>query len=152
MIRGAHRLLPLWAVVTISLLACTNADPKPPAADRGAGTRETLVAAYLMALAARDGDALITLTDPVVDARADIVRLVETSGGTRVSEPTFNWRDEFGGTYVIATVTGTDTASGRLVSLTIPISRKANRFFLALGQADLRASDSVISSPLPTSR
>ena len=151
MIRNAHWFLALWVVMASTLVSCGVAESTPSAGLRGADTRESLVDAYLAAVAARDIPALTALTDPAVDARTDIVTLVGSSGGANLPNRTISWRDEFGGVYVIATVTGADATSSRPITLIIPISRKSGRFYLALGQANLSGSDSLISSPVPTS-
>ena len=136
-------------VAALTLVSCAVTQSTPPEASRGAATRDALVDAYLTALASRDTQALTALVDPAVDARADVAALITASGGTLLGNHAVAWRDEFGGIFVVATVTGTNAGSNQPTSLTIPISRKAGRFYLALGSADLRGSDSSISSPSP---
>jgi len=138
-------------VTSTAVVACDVTEPLPPTAARGAASREALVDAFLTAMAAGDSQALIALTDPVVDARSDVAALIRSSGGVRMAEPVIAWRDEFGGVDVVATVTGANAATGASATVTVPISRKADRFYLALGSANLGGSDSLISSPVPPS-
>src|SRR4029079_6056385 len=125
-----------------AVVACDVTEPLPPTAARGAASREALGDAFLTSRAAGDSQALIALTDPVVDARSDVAALIGSSGGVRMAEPVIAWRDEFGGVDVGATVTGSHRASRVSATVTVPISRKADRFYLALGSANLGGSDS----------
>jgi hypothetical protein len=138
-------------VTSTAVVACDVTEPLPPSAARGAASREALVDAFLTAVAASDTQALIALTDRVVDARSDVAALLRSSEGVRLAEPMIGWQDEFGGVYVVVTVTGANAATGASATLTVPISRKAGRFYLALGSANLGGSDSLISSPVPPS-
>lgn len=144
-------MLLLCPVMALTVLSCALTEPIPPSPTRGADSREALVGAYLEAIAARNSSALIALTDPVVDARADVAALVESRGGSSLRSPAIGWRDEFGGIYVVANVTGTDTTSGRPQQLEIPISGQNGRFYLALGSAPNQSGNAVTSSPSPRS-
>jgi len=138
-------------VTSTAVVACDVTEPLPPTAARGAASREALVDAFLTAMAAGDSQALIALTDPVVDARSEVAALIRSSGGVRMAEPVIAWRDEFEGVYVVATGRGANAPTGASATVTVPISHKADRFYLALGSANLGGSDSLISSPVPPS-
>jgi len=151
LIQRAVWVLLLCSVTSTAVVACDVTEPLPSSTARGATSREALVDAFLKGVAASDSQALIALTDPVVDARSDVAALIRSSGGVRMAEPVIAWRDEFGGVDVVATVTGANAATGASATVTVPISRKADRFYLALGSANLGGSDSLISSPVPPS-
>ncbi|HEX2755580.1 MAG TPA: hypothetical protein VHM48_08960, partial [Candidatus Limnocylindrales bacterium] len=79
------------------------ASPSSP----GQAAREALVTDYLGALERRDAAAIEAMVSPAVDASADIAQVLEQYGGVRLHELRATWLDEFGGSYVVATATGT---------------------------------------------
>ena len=117
----------------------------------GRDSKEALVDAYLAALQADNSNAMLLLIDPRVDARSDVVAVLEKNGGQRLADPTARYVDEFGGAYIIATVACTNVTNGSKIQLTVPVSHSNGRYYLALGQAPPSGSEAGIASPSPRS-
>lgn len=135
-----------WVLVGAAVLAvavgCT------PAADTGGReSKESLIKAYLTALQAGDAGAMLSLVGPRVDARSDVADAIQQGGGKELKDVTVSYLDEFGGTFVVATVNGLIAGDGSPFQTTVPIGRENGRYYLALGQVTPTGSESDTSSP-----
>ena len=110
--------------------------------------RDAVVADYLGALERRDAAAIEAMVSPRVDASADIVQVLERYGGVRLHGVQTTWLDEFGGSYVVATVTAAGE-DGAAYEIRVPMSWSDGRYYLALGQAPPRGSEAKPESPTP---
>ena len=135
-------------VVTLLVLAaaCGSAPPGPTQPVAGRETRDVVVQDYLAWLERGDGPAIASLVSPRVDATQDIQRALISDGGKRLSGVTIAWLDEFGGQYVVATVTGTGQDSAKH-EIKVPIARVDDRYYLALGEAAPDGSEANPASP-----
>ena len=104
--------------------------------------------AYLAALEQRDAAAIARMVSPGVDATADIAAQLEIYGGIGLSDPRVTYRDDFGGSYVVATVVGRD-AAGAARTVTVPLARVGDAYYIALGQMAPSGSEANPSSPSP---
>lgn len=135
----------LAAVIAVVLVAaCT-----PSAEGRGRKSKEALVDAYLVALEASDSQAMLALTNPRVEARAEVDDVIRMHGGQQLKNVTVSYLldVDLGGSPIAATVNGTDASDGSPVELTIPIGRADDRYYLALGQAKPSGSEANPASP-----
>jgi hypothetical protein len=114
----------------------------------GQAAREALVADYLGALERRDAAALEAMVSPAVDARADIAQVLGQYGGVRLHDVRATWLDEFDGSYVVATVTGTGE-DGAAYEIRVPMARSAGGYELALGHAPPTGTEASPESPAP---
>jgi len=135
-----------WVLVGAAVVAmaagCT------PAADRsGRESKESLVKAYLTALQAGDAGAMLSLVGPRVDARSDVADAIQQGGGKELKDVTVSYLDEFGGTFIVATVNGLIAGDGSPFQTTLPVVRENGRYYLALGQATPTGSESDTASP-----
>ncbi len=135
------------ALVAISLAACSVL-PSPTPASPGQAAREQLVRAYLDALAAGDEAAVQALVNPRVDAGSEVADALQRYGGVQLHDVQVAWDDQFGGSYVRATVTGT-AADGRAYELLVPMSRVEDRYYLAIGEATPNGHEADPGSPRP---
>jgi hypothetical protein len=134
------------AVVAIALVAgCA-----PGAETRGSESKEALVEAYLTALQAGDSNAMLSLVSPRVEARAEVADAIRQNGGRPLRDVTVSYLDEFGGVYIVATVTATNLGDGSRLQLAIPMGRDNGRYYLALGQAPPTGSEADTVSPSAT--
>lgn len=117
--------------------------------ERGRETKEAVVQAYLTALQAKDSKALLALVSPQVDAQADVTRVIQADGGKPLKGVEVSYRDDFGGIYVVTTVTGRVTTGDSPFQTRIPISRVGDRYYLALGQTPPTGSEADTASPSP---
>ena len=117
--------------------------------DRGRQSKEAVVQTYLTALQAKDSTALLALVSPQVDAQADVTRVIQADGGKPLKGVEVSYRDDLGGIYVVATVTGRVATGDSPFQTTIPISRVGDRYYLALGQAPPTGSEAEPASPSP---
>lgn len=140
--RSALVLALLAAVAGCSLLPAGSA-PSPQEA-----AREALLADYLGAVERRDAAAIEGMVSPAVDASAKIAQVLERLGGVRLHGIEATWLDEFEGSYVVATVTGTGE-DGAAYELTVPMRWNDGRYDLALGHAPPSGSESSPESPAP---
>lgn len=133
----------LAAVVALALVAgCA-----PGAETRGRESKEALVEAYLTALQAGDSNAMLSLVNPRVEARAEVADAIRKNGGRPLKGVTVTYLDEFGGVYIVATVNGTNAGDGSRLQVTIPMGRDNRRYYLALGQATPTGSEADPVSP-----
>lgn len=133
----------LAAVVALALVAgCA-----PGAETRGRESKEALVEAYLTALQAGDSNAMLSLVNPRVEARAEVADAIRKNGGRPLKDVTVTYLDEFGGVYIVATVNGTNAGDGSRLQVTIPMGRDNRRYYLALGQATPTGSEADPVSP-----
>lgn len=133
----------LAALVALALVAgCA-----PGAETRGRESKEALVEAYLTALQAGDSNAMLSLVNPRVEARAEVADAIRKNGGRPLKDVTVTYLDEFGGVYIVATVNGTNAGDGSRLQVTIPIGRDNRRYYLALGQATPTGSEADPVSP-----
>lgn len=115
---------------------------------RGRASTEALVDAYLVALQAGDSEAMLSLTSPSVDARAEVDTVIRKNGGHQLTDVTVGpVVDDFGGAYVVATVSGTNASDGARIELTIPMGRDGGQYYLALGQAAPSGNEANPASP-----
>jgi hypothetical protein len=136
------------AAVLVFPAACGSAPAGPTQPSAGRETRDRVVQDYLAGLERRDGLAIASLVSPRVDATEDIGRVLASDGGTRLSDVTIAWLDEFGGSYVVATVTGTGQNAAKHV-VTVPIARVDGRYYLGLGEATPSGWEADAASPSP---
>ena len=145
--RTGRRLTRVWVLVCAAALVlsagCSGG------VERGRETKEAVVQAYLTALQAKDSKALLALVSPQVDAQADVTRVIQADGGKPLKEVEVSYRDDFGGIYVVATVTGRVATGDSPFQTMIPISRVGDRCYLALGQAPPTGSEADTASPSP---
>ena len=129
-------------VVTLLVLAaaCGAGPPGPTDPLAGRETRDLVVQDYLAGLERRDRAAIESLVSPRVDATRDIQRVIGEDGGGRLSDVTIAWLDEFGGQYIVATVTGIGQDS-ELHTIKVPIARVDGRYCLELGEAAPNGSE-----------
>ena len=96
------------AVLALALVAgCA-----PSAQTRGSESKEALVEAYLTALQAGDSNAMLSLVKPGVEAQAEVADAIRKDGGRPLKDVTVSYLDEFGGVYIVATVSGTNAGDG----------------------------------------
>jgi hypothetical protein len=141
MIRRTVTLLIL--AMTISVAGCAA-----PPANTGRISRDGVVAEYLDAVRRQDATSMASLLGPGVDAREEIAAVLRTYGGLALTHVTVGYLDEFGGSYVIATVAGT-TSDGSARELEVRVSRIDGRYFLALGEGVSPHPVSDPASPQP---
>lgn len=143
-----ERVTTTLVVVTLLVLiaGCGSSLPGPTQPLPGRETRELVVQDYLAGLERRDGPAIESLVSPRVDATRDIQLALAADGGRRLSDVTIASLDEFGGQYVVATVTGTGQDSA-LHEIKVPIARVDGRYYLALGEAAPNGSEANPASP-----
>jgi hypothetical protein len=134
-------IIGLAAVLTVAI-GCTSVD-----SGRGRETRETLVQAYLTALQAGDQAAMLALVNPRVEASAEVAATIAQGGGKPLKDVAVSYVDEFGGTYIVATVIGKVAADGSPFRATVPMGRENGRYYLALGQAKPTGSEAGTASP-----
>lgn len=135
-------------IVLVAIIAGCSIIPTPSPPSPGQAARERLVADYLAALERRDSGAVAAMVSPGVDAAADIAAVMDRYGGVRLHDARVSYRDEFAGIYVVATVTGTGD-DGSPYEILVPISRVADGYYLALGQAAPSGSPANPASPVP---
>ena len=137
-------------LVVVALLvfvaACGSSLHGPTQSLPGRETRDLVVRDYLAGLERRDGAAIASLVSPRVDATRDIQHVLAADGGRRLSDVTIAWLDEFGGQYVVATVTGTGQDSA-VHEIKVPIARVSGRYYLGLGEAAPNGSEANPASP-----
>ena len=134
------------AVVAVGLVAgCA-----PSSQTRGSGSKEALVEAYLTALQAGDSNPMLSLVKPGVEARVEVADAIRKNGSRPLKDVTVSYLDEFGGIYIVATVSGTNAGDGSTLQLTIPMGRDNGRYYLALGQAPPTGSEENTVSPSAT--
>jgi hypothetical protein len=109
--------------------------------------RDALVTAYLDAVQRRDTAGLVRLASPEVDPSDDIAALLEMSGGMELEDVSVSYLDEFGGQFLVATVSGTVVGDGSAVQLKIGISRVGDRHDLAAGSAVPPGGEADPASP-----
>ena len=136
------------AAILVLAAGCGSAPAGPTQPLAGRETRERIVQDYLAGLERRDGPAIAWLVSPRVDAAADIRRALASDGGMRLREVTIAWLDEFGGIYVVATVTGIGQDSAKHV-INVPIARANGRYYLGLGEATPSGWEANPASPSP---
>jgi len=134
-----------WLVGGMILLAIV-AGCTPVADTGGQESRESLVEAYLTALKAGDADAMISLVEPNVDARADVANAIQRDGGRELRTVTFSYLEEFGSSMMVA-VNGVFAGDGSTFQSTIPMTRVNGRYYLAIGQGTPTGNESDTSSP-----
>lgn len=144
---SAARCLVAVLALLASFAAC-SAVPLGTTAPPGQAARERIVLAYLVALERQDGEAIAAMTNPRVDASAEIAAALGKYGGVRVHDARVAYLDEFGGVYVIARVTGT-IDDGSAVELWVPISCVDGNYYLALGRAMPSGSEAIPGSHNP---
>jgi hypothetical protein len=132
------------AIAILVVAACTLGAETP-----GRGSKEALVEAYLVALQASDSKAMLSLVDPRVEAGAEVAEALEEHGGVPLKDVTVSYLDEFGGSFIVATVKATNAIDGSSIEFTIPIGRADDRFQLALGLGTPTGSEANPASPSP---
>lgn len=138
----------LAAVVLVAAVASCSLMPGATPAPAGQAQREVLIGQFIDAVERGDAAAIAGMTDPAVDARADIAAILEAHGDRRWSDVRVEWgADELGGQAIWADITGT-TPAGRdsIRVLTIWDTRRAT---LALGAAPGIDPGSDPASPQP---
>ena len=138
----------LAMIAALAIVAGCSLTPAASPASPGQAARERLVTDYLAALQRQDAGAVAAMVSPGVDATADIAAAMDQFGGVRLYDTRASWSDEFGGIYVVATVTGISD-DGRAHEIRVPISRVAGDYYLALGQAAPSGSEANPASPMP---
>jgi len=134
------------AVVAVALVAgCA-----PSTQTRGSESKEALVEAYLTALQAGDSNAMLSLVKPGVEAQLEVADAIRKDGSRPLRDVTVSYLDEFGGVYIVATVSGTNAGDGSTLQLTIPMSHDNGRYYLALGQAPPTGNEANTASPSAT--
>jgi hypothetical protein len=135
-------------VALLAIIAGCSILPAATPASLGQAARERLVIDYLSALERRDGEAIAAMVNPRVDATSDIAAALDQYGGVQLHDTRVSYLDDFGGTYVVATVSGTDD-DGTMYEIRVPISRVEDDYYLALGQATPMGSEANPDSPAP---
>jgi hypothetical protein len=135
-------------VALLAIIAGCSILPAATPASLGQPARERLVIDYLSALERRDGEAIAAMVNPRVDATVDIAAALDQYGGVQLHDTRVSYLDDFGGTYVVATVSGTGD-DGTTYEIEVPISRVDDDYYLALGQATPTGSEANPESPAP---
>lgn len=130
-------------VIAVALVAGCG----PGAQARGGESKEAMVEAYLAALQAADSNSMLMLVKPGVDAQADVADAIRTAGGRPLTGVTVSYLDEFGGTYIVATVGCTSVGDASSLQFTIPMTRDNGRYYLALGQAAPKGNEADTVRP-----
>jgi hypothetical protein len=138
-----------WLVAALVAVALV-AGCAPGAETRGSESKEALVEAYLTALQAGDSSAMLSLVSPRVEAQVEVADAIREDGGRPLKDVTVSYLDEFGGVYIVATVTATNLGDGSRLQLAIPMGRDNGRYYLALGQAPPTGSEADTVSPSAT--
>ena len=138
-----------WLAAAVLALALV-AGCAPSAQTRGSESKEALVEAYLTALQAGDSNAMLSLVKPGVEAQLEVADAIRKDGSRPLRDVTVSYLDEFGGVYIVATVSGTNAGDGSTLQLTIPMSHDNGRYYLALGQAPPTGNEANTASPSAT--
>ncbi len=136
------------AVLLIAVAAACSLLPAASPVSPAQAAREALVTDYLGALERRDAAAIEAMVSPGVEASADIAQVLERYGGVRLHDVRATWLDEFGGIFVVATVTGTGD-DGAAYEIPVPMGRNNGGYYLGLGQAAPTGSEASPESPAP---
>lgn len=147
MLPGTFRAIMATAAIVAAVAGCSLV-PAPTAAPAGQAEREVLIGQFIDAVEVGDAAAIAGMTDPVVDARADIAAILEAHGSRPWSNVRVAWgADELGGQAIWADITGTTPLGPDSIRiLTIWDTQRAT---LALGAAPGIDPGSDPSSPRP---
>lgn len=138
----------LATVAIVVALAGCSLVPGTTSAPSSQMQRQALMDSFIEAVQRNDAAAIVAMTDPKVDPRADIAALLDAHGGRPWENVRVVWGpDDFGGQAIYATVTAT-TPDGpdSIKILTIWESGQAT---LALGSAPGVDPGADTTSPRP---